>query len=365
MRIVFFGNAPETFAGVRYRILKFADMLRADGYVCVVCLPSSPSLYQRWWDKGSKVTKLLYLLWSTTRRFMQLRFVMGADVVIFRGPVMINGYGPPIIERLARLLNPRLVFDIDDAIWEDPDGVNSFFLRFVDHNWTWKMCSLCRHAVVGNRYLYGHVAATGIAVTIIPTCIDETAHQQKEYLARRAGPVVLGWAGLHTNLVHLDSIADVLRQLARKHDILLSVASGRPYELDGVPIVNHRWVLSSAIEYHRDADIGLMPLRRTPCSVGKCAFKALQYMGVGTPCVISSVGMNSEVVSDGVNGFLADTAEEWYAKLERLIVDPALREKMGRSARDTVMERYTHAVNYPKLLNVIHMVARADYERST
>ena len=93
--------------------------------------------------------------------------------------------------------------------------------------------------------------------------------------------------------------------------------------------------------------------------MGKCAFKALQYMGVGTPCVVSPVGMNAEIIEDGVDGFLAEGAEEWRDKLERLISDAALRKDMGRRARETVLARYSHAVNYPKLKEVVERVGAA------
>ena len=97
------------------------------------------------------------------------------------------------------------------------------------------------------------------------------------------------------------------------------------------------------------ADIGLMPLIDTPRARGKCAFKALQYMGVGTPVVISPVGMNAEVIEDGVHGFFARTSEEWYDRLEKLITDPDLREQMGRKARQRVIELYSFEANYPRL----------------
>ncbi|MBX7259234.1 MAG: glycosyltransferase family 4 protein [Candidatus Hydrogenedentes bacterium] len=357
MKVVMFGNAPEINAGVRYRVLKFADMLRKDGHKCIVCLPSSSALYRRCWEKGSKLRKAAYVFLTFLRRLAQMRHVPGADVVFFRGPLMTHGYGPPLLEYLAVFLNRRIVFDIDDAIWEPPDGVNSPLLFLVDFNWTWKMCRICRHAVVGNRYLFEHVSARGIPSTIVPTCIDMEIHTQKQYVQRADAPIVLGWAGVHTNQEYLDIIIDVVRDLSKKHNIVLSVASDRPYERTDAPIINVKWELQHAIDYHRDADIGLMPLSESRCARGKCAFKALQYMGVGTPCVVSPVGMNCEVVEDGINGFLADSPEDWRDKLERLIVDASLRERMGRAARDTVLAKYSHQGNYPKFLESMRSAA--------
>ena len=358
MKIVFFGNAPEKIAAIRYRIQTFARMLEAEGHTCVVCLPSSVALQARLYDNKSRASKLFYLFLVWLRRWAQLRHVPGADVVYFRGSLFL--YGPPLFERIARLLNPRLIFDIDDAVWEPPDYVDSPFVRFIDFDWVPKMARICRHAVVGNEYLAQHVRTLMPCVTIIPTCIDLDKHTPKEIGAIGPIPstVTLGWTGLHTNLGYLDHIAPVIQELAAKYPIRMVVATGRPYHLDGVEVENHAWTLAHEIDYLRAADIGLMPLEDSPCARGKCAFKALQYMGVGVPVVLSPVGMNVEAVEDGVSGFFADTPEEWREKLERLIADPGLRLRMGQAARERVAERYSHAVNYPVLKRVLEAVAQ-------
>ena len=363
MKIVFFGNASEKIAAIRYRIVTFADMLAGEGHTCVVCLPSSIASYERFHENRPQWSKLLYLLMVFLRRIGQLRHVIGADAVYFRGPMF--PYGPPFFERIIRLLNPRLVFDIDDAIWEPPAHVTSRFGWLVDYNWVRKMAGICAHAVVGNEALADYVRQFNPNITIIPTCIDMERHQPKEFRESEGEPVVLGWTGLADNLGYMAIIEDVLRGLAKRHNIVLSVASGRPYQLDGVTVENHTWTLEDEITYLQEADMGLMPLRDTPRARGKCAFKALQYMGVGTPAIISPIGMNAEVIEDGVTGFLADTPEEWRDKLERLITDPALRRAMGEAARKVVQERYSHEANYPELKQVFETVAEKRGRRST
>lgn len=354
MKIVFFGNASERIAAIRYRIGTFARMLEGDGHACVVCLPMSMAEEEHYFGGASLPGKVWLLLKVVARRIAQLRHVPGADVVVFRGPLL--PYGPPVLERLCRLLNPRLVFDIDDAIWEPPAHVDSPFLRLVDLGWTRKMARLCRHAIVGNETLKAYVEPLNPNVTVIPTCIDLDLHTQKTY--RERARVVLGWTGLKDNLGYLAPIQQVLQDLAAEHGITLHIATGAPYHLDGVTVENEHWRLDREIDYLQQADIGLMPLHDTPRARGKCAFKALQYMGAGTPVVLSPVGMNAEVVEDGVSGFLADSPEEWREKLARLITDPALRERMGRAARQRVRNRYSHAVYYPALKTLLERIAR-------
>jgi len=354
MKIVFFGNASTRIAAIRYRIGTFARMLEAEGHTCVVCLPMHFDEEDRYFGSASKWVKLWLLLKVLARRLAQLRHVRGADVVVFRGPLF--PYGPPVLERVCRWLNPRLIFDIDDAIWEAPAHVDSAFLRLVDYGWTRKMAGMCAGAIVGNAMLKAYLSPLMEDVVVIPTCIDMDLHRQKVYPLR--DQAVLGWTGLRDNLGYLAPIEKTLQELAEAFGISMHVATGTAYALDGVTVENEHWILGREIDYLQHADIGLMPLHDSARARGKCAFKALQYMAVGTPVVVSPVGMNAEVVEDGVTGFLADSPAEWREKLTLLITDAALRERMGRAARERVRERYAHGVYYPELKALLERVAR-------
>lgn len=359
MKIVFFGNATEKIAAIRYRVIWFADRLREEGHTCVVCLPSSVEAKERDYDGRSRWAKLAYLARVWLTRWGQLRHCIGADVVFFRGSVF--DYGPTFFEKVIHLFCKHLVFDIDDAVWEAPAHVDSPFVRFMDFDWTWKLCRISSHAVVGNQVLKDRVAPLmgADAVTIVPTCIDMDKHALKVYPQRRPEePVVLGWTGLADNLGYMQIIEPILQDLAKKYRIKLLIATGKDYHLEGVEVENRRWRMEGEIAYLQDPDIGLMPLKDTPRARGKCAFKALQYMGVGTPCVISPVGMNAEVIQDGVDGYLADTPEEWREKLEHLIRDAAARERMGRAAREAIIAKYSHDTNYPAFKAAMEHAAR-------
>jgi glycosyltransferase involved in cell wall biosynthesis len=62
-------------------------------------------------------------------------------------------------------------------------------------------------------------------------------------------------------------------------------------------------------------------------------------------------------VQHGVNGFLAETTEEWADALRKLI-DPALRQRMGGEARRTVEEQYSTAVVTHRLAEILRKAAQ-------
>ena len=84
-----------------------------------------------------------------------------------------------------------------------------------------------------------------------------------------------------------------------------------------------------------------MPLIDDEWSRGKCAFKLIQYMVAGLPVFASDVGANPSVVTDGVDGFLVSTLDEWVNRLRRLIESRSLRLQMGIAAREMIKEEFS------------------------
>ena len=64
-------------------------------------------------------------------------------------------------------------------------------------------------------------------------------------------------------------------------------------------------------------------------------------MALEIPTIMSPVGVNSEIIHDGVNGYLAWEVSEWVDKLERLINDPDVRLRIGQEARRTFEKLYS------------------------
>jgi glycosyltransferase involved in cell wall biosynthesis len=91
-------------------------------------------------------------------------------------------------------------------------------------------------------------------------------------------------------------------------------------------------------------DIGVMPLPDDEWSRGKCGLKALQYMALGIPTVMSPVGVNRAIARDGA-AILASSDTEWAQALRALIDDPELRARLGEIGRARVEKEYSvHAV---------------------
>jgi glycosyltransferase involved in cell wall biosynthesis len=66
-------------------------------------------------------------------------------------------------------------------------------------------------------------------------------------------------------------------------------------------------------------------------------------MSLGVPAIVSRVGGLPEVIADGVDGMLvpAGDSSALQQRMEALIRDPALAERLGAAAQKTLTARFT------------------------
>ena len=120
-----------------------------------------------------------------------------------------------------------------------------------------------------------------------------------------------------------------------------------------VPFEFHKWSEETEAQEVAAFDIGIMPLSDTPWTQGKCGFKLLQYFAAGKPVVCSPVGVNTEIVEEGVSGFFAKDQLVWARQINILARDADLRDRMGKAGQKTVEERYACKVICPLLCDVL------------
>jgi glycosyltransferase involved in cell wall biosynthesis len=210
---------------------------------------------------------------------------------------------------------------------------------------------------VGNQYLADYALQYNDNVKIVPTTIDTEEYKRDENV-KRNGIICIGWTGSITTIKHFEYAAPILRMLKEKYGekITIKVIGDRNYAHKGLGIKGMPWNKENEIKELSSFDIGIMPLPNDQWSKGKCGLKGLQYMALEIPAIMSPVGVNSDIIQDGVNGFLADKEEEWVSKISRLIEDKDLRERMGKEARKTVLQKYSREAqkdNYLKYFNEV------------
>ena len=144
---------------------------------------------------------------------------------------------------------------------------------------------------------------------------------------------------------YLRPLVPVLEKLATKYQFTVKVISNQAPDFEIPNLEFLPWNKSTEIDDLATFNIGVMPLTDDKWAQGKCGFKALQYMSLGIPAVISPVGVNNEIVSNNVNGFLCNSEEEWYVALETLLINTEKRKEMGIKARERILDKYAVSAN--------------------
>jgi len=338
------GRAP----GQRYRIEQWAPFLRREG----VHVTFSPFLSQRGmevlYQPEQEARKAWEVLRGYLRRLAEALRPASADVIfVYREAALL---GPAWFERLLALRRP-LVFDFDDAIYlTDTSPVNAWSRRLKSATKVETICRVARHVTVGNAFLAGYAKDRAREVTVIPSTIDTDVYRMQPRTQNRVP--VIGWTGSVTTVPYLMALAPALRRLKEKREFELRVI-GAKVVIEGLAVRCLPWRAETEADDLRALDVGLMPLPDDEWSRGKCGMKALQYMALGIPPVVSPVGVNATIVRAGGNGFWASTEEEWIDRIALLLGDESLRRSLGEEARRTVEESYSARAHVSRVARIL------------
>lgn len=318
----------EQVAASRYRVQQFIPYLNAEGIETEVrAYPATPAELIRFFSGLPRYDCL----------FLQRKR--------FSGPLLC------LVRRRAR----KIVYDFDDSVMYRNSKAGSphsktRMKRFAD------MVKASDFVIAGNRFLMEQTRAFTDRVAVIPTAIDADRYIPKDYTKKKER-VTIGWIGDHGSIHYMEKMKPAFEELGKRHpEAELSIVCDVFIDCENIPVIKKMWSRQTEIADLQDMDIGLMPLVNDLWSEGKCGLKILQYFGVAVPAVCTPVGVNKDVVTDGVSGFYARSPEEWLEKLSTLITNPALRKEMGLKGRQTVLKDYTVQACAPKLVKILKTV---------
>lgn len=342
-RILFVAaHKPNRSPSQRYRFEQFVPYWESKGFEVTMSWVLEAEDYLHLYAPGAVMAKARIYLNSHRRRSAQVRLAAGHDLIFLQRETFMTG--GVHFERLLAATGVPLIYDFDDAIWLMNVSDGNRKLRWLkDPGKIQRILPLAKVVIAGNNYLAQFAGNYHPRVEMIPTVIDTDKYLPVAPHAGPAEPLTICWTGSRTTLAYLMETAPMLLELRKRSPVpfKLRVICDVPVEIPGLDVENRPWDSGTETTDLADIDIGIMPMPEDEWGKGKCGFKGLQYMGMGKPAVLQDHGANRDIVQQGVNGFLASTADQWIQELTRLLADAELRRSVGTAARRTVEEKYS------------------------
>jgi len=350
MNVLFLTRYSSLGASSRYRILQYLPYLRENGFVCAIqSLFDDKYLENLYQGQRSK----LAILSAFYKRCLVLREQINFNIIFLEKELL--PYVPIFFEDLLCKMKIPYIVDYDDALFHQYDCHKNIFIHQLLKNKISDVMRRSAYVVAGNNYLAEYANRTGAAnVEVIPTVVDLSRYTVKEYdLKNKQENFVIGWIGSPSTTGYVEQVIPVLKEICKDGRSNLRLIGAGPVNLADMPFESIPWSESTEIKWLKSFDVGIMPLPDTPWARGKCGFKLIQYMACGLPVVASPVGVNKEIVEHGINGFLAETDDEWMQALSILKDNPDLIKRMGAAGRHKVEKKYSLQVTAPRLINLL------------
>lgn len=351
-KIAFVVQYPENVSPAqRFRVELYKNLLYANNFQVSLLPFIDQHGYKIFFKKGFLLKKIWNVLKGFYRRIKLVFSAKEYDYLFLQygaAPV-----GPPIFEWiLIKLLKKKIIYDFDGAIWvEQPSENNNVPTLFRNLNKVASICKWSYKVSCGNSYLCDYALKYNRHVVFNPTCVDtETMHNLST--DHNIQKVTLGWTGSFSTLKYLNLIQPALYRLQKKYDFDIKIICNKKPSLNLKNVRYVEWSPKNEVIELATCQIGVMPLNDDEWSKGKCGFKLIQYLALEIPSVASPIGVNSEVIEEGINGFLCSTEEEWYTALEKLLLNAELRKKMGKAGRNKIVREYSLQSNASNFLSL-------------
>jgi len=219
--------------------------------------------------------------------------------------------------------------------------------------------------VVSKEHQAALARIIGTPCVQIRTLPDMENFKYYPFSQRKNDPLIVAWQQSCADgyVKDLLTIAEPLRKLHDKYGFRLKLYGWRL----GKGFPDYRYLAIEALPFAelipyvpladyfkkivpeiRQADVYIVPYVDHYTRRGKGGFGLRRMMMLGVPAVVSAIGFHNELITDGVNGYLAGTPEEWYQKLGNLLSDPGLREKFSVNGRILMEGEY----GYDKCLQI-------------
>jgi glycosyltransferase involved in cell wall biosynthesis len=266
---------------------------------------------------------------------------------------------------LAKSLGIPVFYEIDDLIFdtkEYPDSYESYggqinFNTYINLQFGVPLfkaaAQLCDYAIASTEPLAGElrkIVRSGQA-WVVPNSLDDRIETMvpSQPASQKDGVTIVYGTGTRAHNADFDDlVAPALLRILNDHpDVRLLVIGyltlppefdaylSRIIKIDFVEPVEAYWQLLAS------ADINIAVLNPSLMADCKSEIKWLEAAAFSIPSIVSPTAAYRQALTAEQDVLFADTPQAWYDAFDRLIVDPALRRRIGEAAKATAHGRFS------------------------
>lgn len=345
-------------AGQRLKYEQYISDWELAGYHVDISPFMNMSMWRIVHKNGNILRKFGWTLLGIARRLLELIRLRNYDLVfIFMYVIPVGNH---LFEWAYRLVSKKIVYDLEDNRFIGADnetkglaqilrgtGKTKFLVRTSDHVITSSpaLNDIC--LAINEKHRCTYITSSIDTDRFIPN--NRYSNEEK---------VRIGWTGTFSTRPFLDLLRPVFIELKKQRDFKLVVIGNFEYDFPEMDLEVIQWSAEKEVEDLQKLDIGVYPLPMDDWVMGKSGLKAIQYMSFGLPCVATDISTVQQFIEDGKNGVLVKTVDEWVFALSGLIDSPELRQKIGQSARQTVLEKFSKHVVREQYLEVLESTVK-------
>jgi len=337
-------------ASSRMRMLQYIPSIELAGHDVIV----SPLFSNQYIvELQNKKRRFISIIFSYFKRIKLLLLCKNFDLIWIEKECF--PWIPAILEKLFLPKKIPYALDFDDAVFHIYDKHHFFLAKMLLKNKHQKLIHNSKLVTVGNEYLFQYVSRVNRhKAFIIPTAIDINHYKLEtiQHHNRCDSKICFGWIGQRSTAYNLYPFANLFQELLLSENILFT-AIGIDARSLNLPMKSIKWSYETEVLSLQTFDVGIMPLTEGIFENGKCGYKLIQYMASGLPVIASPVGVNRKIVKHGINGFLANTEDEWRQSINALMNDENLRYEMGLNGRKLIEEEYCTNITAPEIIKLL------------
>ena len=346
-------HRPDRSPSQRFRFEQYLEILSQNGFEYTYSYLINEKDDNIFYAKGHYLAKLYILIKSCFKRIIELKKLDSYDIIYVQREAFM--LGTTFFERQYAKSSAFFILDFDDSIWLQNVSNNNKSLSFLKNaKKTDELIHIADKVVAGNSYLADYALKLNKNCIVIPTTVDTDKFSPTELSPK--SKVCIGWSGSPSTIEHFKTILPLLHKIQDQFgdSIYFKVIGAPDFSDPLLQLTSIPWSSETEVSEMQEFDIGIMPLPNNEWTKGKCGLKGLTYMSLEITTVMSAVGVNNEIIQNGINGFLCEDDEEWLDTLTILIQNKSKRESVQKKGRTTVIDKFSihsQKENYIRLMN--------------